>query len=119
MKGFRLAVDVFGGTMVENIKIGWIAHTKPSKTNADFVSGDLLVDDMAEAKKEIELASTLSDKPVSQFVAINEIEAETKTLISFAATFLPETSKEAVHLNVCPFGPSQVKSLGLIWIVSM
>ncbi|CAD6916782.1 unnamed protein product [Tilletia controversa] len=117
--GFRLAVNSFSETKIEKISLGWIAHAKPAKSNADFVSGDLLVDKWEDGKKKIDLGTTLTDKPVSQFVGINELEASTSNLISVAATFLPETSKEAVYLNVCTFGPSQVKKVGLAWIVSM
>ncbi|KAK0554870.1 hypothetical protein OC845_000511 [Tilletia horrida] len=120
-KGARLVVEALDGTRVlENIKVGWLAHTKPSKANADLVSGSLTINDPGNnTNQTIKLESTLTDKPLSQFIGLNEIRAELKHPISFATKVMPETTGSELHMNVGPLGSSEVSVLGLSWVLAM
>ncbi|KAE8196640.1 hypothetical protein CF336_g2527 [Tilletia laevis] len=120
-KGVRLVVEALDGTRVpENIKVGWLAHTKPPKANADLVSGSLTINDPGNnTSQTLKLDSTLTDKPVSQFVGLNEVRAELKHPISFTTMVMPETTSSELHLNAGPFSPCDMSVLGLTWILAM
>ncbi|KAK0543655.1 hypothetical protein OC846_006337 [Tilletia horrida] len=119
-KGSDVVVEALEGTQIESIKIGWLIHTEPEKTNADFVSGTATVRDVVDSvKSESKLSRTLQEKPVSQFVGINELKTSMSNLVGFGAIFLPETSKDTVLLNVCSFGKNKIETLGMSWILSM
>ncbi|KAE8267394.1 hypothetical protein A4X09_0g4946 [Tilletia walkeri] len=118
--GAKVKIEALKDTRLQDVRIGWIAHSKPPESNSDFVSGNVLINDIEKSgKRELKLSAPLTDKPISQFVGINELHAETKSPISFAATILPETSKDTVCLNASSLGSSDVHVLGLTWIVSM
>ncbi|KAK0529324.1 hypothetical protein OC834_003732 [Tilletia horrida] len=119
--GCRLAIEAPESTKLRKIKVGWLAHRKPSQSNAEFVSGDLrVVCAEGKPKREIPLTnSKLSSDPVSKFIALNEIHADTKQAVCFTATFLPDTTKDAVHMDIGPLAESPVHALGLTWILTV
>ncbi|KAL9933587.1 hypothetical protein V8E36_007763 [Tilletia maclaganii] len=119
-KGIKVSVEALEGTKIESIKVGWIAHTAPEKTNANFVSGNVRTENIVDTSKyEAELADKLQEKASSEFVGINEIKTVTTNLVGFGAIFMPETTRDKICMGLSSFGKNPIQALGLSLILSM